>query len=242
MSKRTSTTAAWNLPHHVRTAHQIPRNPVRPDLELQAIRGKSLMIQFLQMHNRPLPRHHRPDGSLHHCNCSNQMQMHSSQMTMAGIIGILRSLQKKPYLAGAQALVHLPIENQQRKAAHAPVSGKGIPTKNSLSSPYHIPLRKYHSSSSDAQAQRSTPKSATSSIFSKNREDIPWPALTKLSPGNLKRTASTLIIEWERSLAPPTPADELVPVASEKGGEGGVGRELHFSPRPLTPVKEKKAD
>jgi len=32
---------------------------------------------------------------------------------------------------------------------------------------------------------------------------IPWPALTKLTPGNLRRTASHLMNEWERSLTPP---------------------------------------
>lgn len=33
-----------------------------------------------------------------------------------------------------------------------------------------------------------------------DRDDIPWPALTKLTPGSLKMTASTLMSEWERSL------------------------------------------
>lgn len=35
------------------------------------------------------------------------------------------------------------------------------------------------------------------------RDSIPWPALVKLSPGNLRRTASHLMQEWERSLTPP---------------------------------------
>ncbi|KAJ5621057.1 hypothetical protein N7510_005041 [Penicillium lagena] len=33
-------------------------------------------------------------------------------------------------------------------------------------------------------------------------EGIPWPALTKLTPSKLQRTASTLMAEWERSLSP----------------------------------------
>jgi len=33
-----------------------------------------------------------------------------------------------------------------------------------------------------------------------NREGIPWPALIKLAPSNLRRTASHLMEEWEKSL------------------------------------------
>jgi len=41
-------------------------------------------------------------------------------------------------------------------------------------------------------------------------DQLPWPVLTKLSPGNLTRTASTLMREWEASLQIPAPilADE----------------------------------
>jgi hypothetical protein len=31
-------------------------------------------------------------------------------------------------------------------------------------------------------------------------ENIPWPALTKLTPSKLTRTASNLMDEWEKSL------------------------------------------
>lgn len=34
-----------------------------------------------------------------------------------------------------------------------------------------------------------------------NRDDIPSPVLTKLTPSRLSRTASTLMSEWEKSLA-----------------------------------------
>lgn len=76
--------------------------------------------------------------------------------------------------------------------------------------------------SSDVQ---STPLTATSTLsptststdrtltpgstgFSK-RDSIPWPAIQKLSPSNLRRTASHLMSEWEKSLTPPTQQDEL---------------------------------
>ena len=50
-------------------------------------------------------------------------------------------------------------------------------------------------SSNDATPRPNKPK-----LTSDSRKEIPWPALTKLSPGNLKRTASSFMSEWERSL------------------------------------------
>lgn len=35
-------------------------------------------------------------------------------------------------------------------------------------------------------------------------DGIPWPALQKLTPTNLRRTASHLMAEWEKSLSPPS--------------------------------------
>ncbi|KAI9889695.1 MAG: hypothetical protein M1814_005096 [Vezdaea aestivalis] len=41
------------------------------------------------------------------------------------------------------------------------------------------------------------------------REEIPWPQLQKLAPSHLKRTASNLMMEWERSLTPPVEGGEV---------------------------------
>ncbi|KAE9364536.1 hypothetical protein N431DRAFT_355015 [Stipitochalara longipes BDJ] len=53
------------------------------------------------------------------------------------------------------------------------------------------------------------------------RDEIQWPALDKLSPGiikgNLQRTMSTIMKEWEKSLTPP-PGDGVDPL-SETSGE-----------------------
>lgn len=38
---------------------------------------------------------------------------------------------------------------------------------------------------------------------SSKRESIQWPDLEQLAPGNLKRTVSSLMKEWEKSLTPP---------------------------------------
>ena len=51
---------------------------------------------------------------------------------------------------------------------------------------------------SSAPAEEATPQS--------KRNSIPWPDLVKLSPGNLKRTASHLMKEWEKNLTPPPEA------------------------------------
>ena len=76
-------------------------------------------------------------------------------------------------------------------------------------------------SSSDA-----VPRLSESSITWGKRDNIPWPTLAKLTPGNLKRTASTLMSEWERSLTMPV-------------DEASDGFALS---RGSTPVKERKAE
>ncbi|KAJ5941678.1 hypothetical protein N7516_001846 [Penicillium verrucosum] len=46
-------------------------------------------------------------------------------------------------------------------------------------------------------------------------ESIPWPAITKLAPSKLQRTASNLMAEWERSLSP-TPERTASPSLTRK--------------------------
>ncbi|KAI9651097.1 hypothetical protein NHQ30_001134 [Ciborinia camelliae] len=36
------------------------------------------------------------------------------------------------------------------------------------------------------------------------RDEIPWPALDQLTPGNLKKTVSSMMKEWEKSFTPPS--------------------------------------
>ncbi|KGO63598.1 protein of unknown function DUF4048 [Penicillium italicum] len=43
---------------------------------------------------------------------------------------------------------------------------------------------------------------ASSALDPSVSEGIPWPAITKLAPSKLQRTASNLMAEWERSLSP----------------------------------------
>ncbi|CAG8249225.1 unnamed protein product [Penicillium olsonii] len=47
-------------------------------------------------------------------------------------------------------------------------------------------------------------------------EGIPWPAITKLAPSKLQRTASTLMAEWERSLSPSPERGSLTRKDSKK--------------------------
>jgi hypothetical protein len=48
----------------------------------------------------------------------------------------------------------------------------------------------------------------TASQRDPKRNSIPWPDLAKISPGNLKRTASHLMKEWEKNLTPPPESRE----------------------------------
>ncbi|KAL8781069.1 MAG: hypothetical protein Q9194_000576 [Teloschistes cf. exilis] len=55
-----------------------------------------------------------------------------------------------------------------------------------------------------------TPTPAQTDPTMQKHNEIPWPALTKLSPGNLRMTASTLMNEWEKSLGQPGRVDNKV--------------------------------
>ncbi|KAJ5837108.1 hypothetical protein N7447_003134 [Penicillium robsamsonii] len=56
---------------------------------------------------------------------------------------------------------------------------------------------------------------ASSTLDSGVSEGIPWPAITKLAPSKLQRTASNLMAEWERSLSP-SPERTASPSLSRK--------------------------
>jgi hypothetical protein len=64
---------------------------------------------------------------------------------------------------------------------------------------------RYHSKRHDSKASTLTTSSSTSNPddAASKRSSIPWPDLVKLSPNNLKRTASHLMKEWEKQLTPP---------------------------------------
>ncbi|KAA8564595.1 hypothetical protein EYC84_011510 [Monilinia fructicola] len=57
---------------------------------------------------------------------------------------------------------------------------------------------------------------------SHSRDEIQWPALDQLKPGNLKKTVSTIMQEWEKSLTPPheeTQSGDLFKGAPRVNGE-----------------------
>ncbi|KAH7396287.1 hypothetical protein BKA66DRAFT_454829 [Pyrenochaeta sp. MPI-SDFR-AT-0127] len=82
--------------------------------------------------------------------------------------------------------------------ATSPVSGPGSSRTST----------RYHSKRHDSKASSLTTTSSTSNpddaaSRDPKRNSIPWPDLVKLSPNNLKRTASHLMKEWEKQLTPP---------------------------------------
>ena len=72
---------------------------------------------------------------------------------------------------------------------------------------------KQYLSSVDAAPRSDKPISAA-----EKRNDIPWPALKKLSPSRLSKTASTLMGEWEKSLPKHTSneADSSLKIGSKE--------------------------
>jgi hypothetical protein len=66
---------------------------------------------------------------------------------------------------------------------------------------------RYHSKRHDSKASSLTTTSSNGTSEDAGRDSkrnsIPWPDLVKLSPNNLKRTASHLMKEWEKQLTPP---------------------------------------
>ncbi|KAI9658594.1 MAG: hypothetical protein M1821_002154 [Bathelium mastoideum] len=66
------------------------------------------------------------------------------------------------------------------------------------------PTSASEASAASGRSAKETPEGTrTQKADSAKRDPIPWPALQKLTPGNLKRTASNLMSEWEKSLTPP---------------------------------------
>ncbi|KAL1593788.1 hypothetical protein SLS60_010520 [Paraconiothyrium brasiliense] len=73
---------------------------------------------------------------------------------------------------------------------------------------------RYHSQRHDSKASTHTASSSAglpdeSSRRDSKRNSIPWPELSKLSPSQLKRTASHLMKEWEKNLTPPPEARDF---------------------------------
>lgn len=62
---------------------------------------------------------------------------------------------------------------------------------------------RYHSKRHDSKASTLTASSSDAPPRDSKRNSIPWPDIAKLSPNNLKRTASHLMKEWEKNLTPP---------------------------------------
>ncbi|CAD0111963.1 unnamed protein product, partial [Aureobasidium uvarum] len=74
-----------------------------------------------------------------------------------------------------------------------------VPSSDPKPSRSNSSISELHTSSSPDDT---SPTTSTSSSRDTKRDSLPWPALNKLAPSNLRRTASHLMNEWERSLSP----------------------------------------
>lgn len=77
------------------------------------------------------------------------------------------------------------------------------------------PVATSPATSLDARSRASISSTTQSA---RNRDSIPWPTLNKLGAAQLRRTASHLMDEWERSLTPPND-DEAKPRRSFENNE-----------------------
>ncbi|KAG9679580.1 DNA ligase/mRNA capping enzyme, partial [Aureobasidium melanogenum] len=78
-----------------------------------------------------------------------------------------------------------------------------VPTSDPKPSRSNSSVSEPHTSSSP---DGTSPRTSMSSSRDTKRDSLPWPALNKLAPSNLRRTASHLMNEWEKSLSP-SPAE-----------------------------------
>ncbi|KAL2037720.1 hypothetical protein N7G274_009445 [Stereocaulon virgatum] len=69
-----------------------------------------------------------------------------------------------------------------------------------IADPIVSPLTDKSSPRTSVSSLDPTPRSSKPTALGGKQDNIPWPALKKLSPSRLSRTASTLMDEWERSL------------------------------------------
>lgn len=94
--------------------------------------------------------------------------------------------------------------SDESEGASSPVSGQASSRTST----------RYHSQRHDSKASTHTASSSVglpdeSSRRDSKRNSIPWPELSKLSPSQLKRTASHLMKEWEKNLTPPPEARDF---------------------------------
>ena len=110
-------------------------------------------------------------------------------------------------------------------------------TSNALSTPSRtVGLQSSPSSASSASSadKTLTPRSSMDMAAGNDKRDaIPWPALNKLTPTNLRRTASHLMNEWEKSLTPPT--------GDDSDAMSNASSSLAY-PAPNSGIKQKKGD
>ncbi|QDS69085.1 hypothetical protein FKW77_010091 [Venturia effusa] len=78
-----------------------------------------------------------------------------------------------------------------------------------------------HDSPARSDHRTLTPRSVTTPISATKRESIPWPSLEKL-PSNLKRTASHLMKEWEKTIGPLSPSLERMGSNIEHDSDSGL--------------------
>lgn len=78
-----------------------------------------------------------------------------------------------------------------------------------------------HDSPAPSTDRMLTPRSVTTPSSASKRDSLPWPNLDKI-PSNLKRTASHLMKEWEKTIGPLSPSLDKVGGSVEHDSDSGL--------------------
>ncbi|KAF1836095.1 hypothetical protein BDW02DRAFT_567413 [Decorospora gaudefroyi] len=97
-------------------------------------------------------------------------------------------------------LIDTKDSSDESDAQTSPASGRGS-SRTSTSTTYHSKRHDSKASSLTSINPEDVPREA-------KRNSIPWPDMVKMSPSNLKRTASHLMKEWEKQLTPPATSQD----------------------------------
>ena len=195
----------------VNGTHQSAARPQRPQLNGQSTVRRQSSRGDLKSKNRPMTKR----GMSYDARPKSMPPKSKSFDTSDDLIDIGGSFWREHGLESPdeKPATKLLKKSSKRTMDKSPQSNKQTPSKASVTDddPWEMWDTPKNASQDDGSRQQNTdalsalegrPPSSHSSS-QRDRDAIPWPNLVKLSPSNLKRTASHLMNEWERSLTPP---------------------------------------
>lgn len=178
---------------------------------------------------KDIPRHTPTDGSRR----ESPVRGGSKNLVPPPIVGLGLDIPTKPALSVSTSKLNRPKTKRAPPSEHKPLfddfddSWDTWPSPPPKSSPARsnstISVNHGRNSLTTATSSRTSTSSTadatlyTNTVDVKSRDALPWPALEKLHPGHLRRTASHLMEVWEQSLSPDRDEQEAVVQAVQIG-------------------------